>query len=67
MVTRHLKAGAPDFYPTDHYIAVDGAQSNMAIARMTKESSAIKVVNVPSSVLFGNRDFQLVLPWNSLE
>ena len=34
----------------DHYIAVDWAQSNMAIARMTKESSAIKVVNVPSSV-----------------
>jgi len=34
----------------DHYIAVDWAQSNMAIARMTKESSAVKVVNVPSSV-----------------
>jgi hypothetical protein len=34
----------------DHYIAVDWAQSNMAIARMTKASSAIKVVNVPSSV-----------------
>lgn len=34
----------------DHYIAVDWAQSNMAIARMTKESPAIKVVNVPSSV-----------------
>ena len=34
----------------DHCIAVDWAQSNMAIARMTKESSAIKVVNVPSSV-----------------
>ena len=34
----------------DHYIAVDWAQSNMAIARMTKESSAIKVINVPSSV-----------------
>jgi hypothetical protein len=34
----------------DHYIAVDWAQSNMAIARMTKESSAIKVVNVPSSI-----------------
>ena len=34
----------------DHYIAVDWAQSNMAIARMTKESSAVKVINVPSSV-----------------
>ena len=34
----------------DHYIAVDWAQSNMAIARMTKESPAIKIINVPSSV-----------------
>ena len=34
----------------DHYIAVDWAQSNMAIARMTKEAAAIKVINVPSSV-----------------
>ena len=34
----------------DHFIAVDWAQSNMAIARMTKGSSAIKVINVPSSV-----------------
>ena len=34
----------------DHFIAVDWAQSNMAIARMTKESSTIKVINVPSSV-----------------
>ena len=34
----------------DHYIAVDWAQSNMAIARMTKEAPAVKVINVPSSV-----------------
>lgn len=34
----------------DHYIAVDWAQSNMAIARMARESSTVKVVNVPSSL-----------------
>ena len=34
----------------DHYIAVDWAQNNMAIAKMTKESSAVKVINVASSV-----------------
>ena len=31
----------------DHYIALDWAQRNMAIARMTKESSQVKVVDVP--------------------
>ncbi len=34
----------------DHYIALDWAQSNMAIARMTKQSSEISVVEVPASV-----------------
>jgi transposase len=34
----------------DHYIAVDWAQNNMASARMTKESSAVKVINVASSL-----------------
>jgi transposase len=34
----------------DHYIALDWAQSNMAIARMTRQSSDIAVVEVPSSV-----------------
>lgn len=34
----------------DHYIALDWAQSNMAIARMTKQSKEITVVEVPSSV-----------------
>ncbi|MFH1800411.1 MAG: transposase [Candidatus Omnitrophota bacterium] len=34
----------------DHYIAVDWAQRNMAIARMTKEASAVKVINVASSL-----------------
>lgn len=34
----------------DHYIALDWAQSNMAIARMTKQSSEISVCEVPSSV-----------------
>jgi transposase len=34
----------------DHYIALDWAQSNMAMGRMTKESSQVKVVNVPASL-----------------
>ena len=34
----------------DHYIAVDWAQSNMAIARMTGSSNKINVIDVPSSV-----------------
>lgn len=34
----------------DHYIAVDWAQTNMAIARMTKSSEKIQVVDVPASV-----------------
>jgi transposase len=34
----------------DHYIALDWAQSNMALARMTKGSGQIKTVDVPSSV-----------------
>lgn len=34
----------------DHYIALDWAQSNMAIARMTKESSQVKVINVPAKL-----------------
>jgi hypothetical protein len=34
----------------DHYIATDWAQKNMAIARMTKESNKIKVIDVPTSI-----------------
>jgi len=34
----------------DHYIAVDWAQTNMAIARMTKSSEKIDVRDVPASV-----------------
>lgn len=34
----------------DHYVAVDWAQSNMAIARMTTRSSKIDVMDVPASV-----------------
>jgi transposase len=34
----------------DHYIALDWAQSNMAIGRMTKESSQVKVINVPAKL-----------------
>lgn len=34
----------------EHYIALDWAQENMALARMTKESRQIKVTDVPSSL-----------------
>ena len=34
----------------DHYIAVDWALTNMAIARMTAKSNKITVVDVPSDV-----------------
>lgn len=41
----------------DHYIAVDWAQNNMAIARMTARSGKIDVTDVPSSV----KELQLYL------
>ena len=41
----------------DHYIAVDWAQNNMAIARMTKESTGIQVLNLPSNL----KELQLYL------
>lgn len=34
----------------DHYIAIDWAASNMAIARMTKRSNKITVVDVPADI-----------------
>ena len=34
----------------DHYIAVDWAKANMAIARMTREAKKIQTIEVPSSV-----------------
>lgn len=34
----------------DHYIAVDWAQRNMAIARMTRETGKIKTIDVPSDI-----------------
>jgi len=34
----------------DHYVAIDWSIKNMAIARMTKKSNAIKVVDVPSDI-----------------
>jgi transposase len=34
----------------DHYIAVDWAQENMAIARMTSESGRIRTIDVPSDI-----------------
>jgi transposase len=41
----------------DHYVAVDWAQSNMAIARMTAKSDKIDVIDVPSSL----KELQLYL------
>jgi len=34
----------------DHYIAIDWADKNMAIARMTKKSNKISVIDVPSDL-----------------
>lgn len=34
----------------DHYIALDWAQKNMAIARMTKKSDIVKAMDVPSDL-----------------
>lgn len=34
----------------DHYIAIDWATTNMAIARMTKKSNKINVIDVPSNI-----------------
>jgi hypothetical protein len=34
----------------DHYIAIDWAAANMAIARMTKKSNKINVIDVPSDI-----------------
>jgi hypothetical protein len=41
----------------EHYIAVDWAQRNMAIARMTHSSSKVKVIDVPANV----KELQLYL------
>ena len=41
----------------DHYIALDWAQRNMAISRMTKESTEVKGIDVPSSL----KDLKLYL------
>ena len=34
----------------DHYIAIDWSIKNMAIARMTKKSNKITVIDVPSDI-----------------
>ena len=34
----------------DHYIAIDWSIENMAIARMTKKSNKITVIDVPSDI-----------------
>lgn len=41
----------------DHYIAIDWALENMAIARMTKKSNKITVIDVPSDI----KELQLYL------
>jgi len=35
----------------DHYIAIDWAIANMAIARMTKKSNKITAIDVPSDIV----------------
>ena len=35
----------------DHYIAIDWSIENMAIARMTKKSNKITVIDVPSDIV----------------
>ncbi len=35
----------------DHYIAIDWAAKNMAIARMTKKSNKITAIDVPSDIV----------------
>ena len=34
----------------DHYIAIDWAVTNMTIARMTKKSNKITVIDVPADI-----------------
>lgn len=41
----------------DHFIAIDWAMSNMAIARMTKKSNEIKAIDVPADI----KELQLYL------
>ncbi len=35
----------------DHYLAIDWSKINMAIARMTKKSNKITVIDVPSDIV----------------
>lgn len=46
--SRYRRGRRPTMY--DHYIALDWAQANMAIARMTKNSNEISVTEVPASL-----------------
>ena len=41
----------------DHYVAVDWAMSNMAIARMTAKSNKVSVIDIPSDL----SDFKIYL------
>jgi len=41
----------------EHYIALEWAQRNMAVARMTPKSSEAKVIDVPSNL----KDLQIYL------
>ena len=34
----------------NHYVAIDWAMSNMAIARMTEKSNEVHIIDVPSSI-----------------
>jgi len=47
----------------DHFVAVDYRLSNIAIARMTKKSNEIKIIDVPSEIteISIRRKFQTVV------
>ena len=36
----------------DHYVALDWAKNNMALARMTRESDKVKVMEEPSNLSY---------------
>jgi len=40
----------------NHYIAIDWSNKNMAIARMTKKSNKITVIDVPSDIVGKKED-----------
>ena len=47
MITKNKKGGDLMY---DHYIALDWAKNNMALARMTGKSDKVKVMEEPSNL-----------------